>query len=104
MAVQTDPVTEFADLTRRGQDSVADALELWTSTIQVGSQQAKNMQRVTDDLFALADHSIVAGREFLDYLTTVLRISAANVENWRKLTSFGLDTAQSATQWAGRTR
>ena len=102
MTVQSDPVTDFADLTRRGQDSVSDAFELWTSTIHVGSQQAKNLQRVTDDLFSLADHSIVVGREFLDYLTTVLRISAASVDTWRKLTSFGLDATQSATHWAGR--
>jgi hypothetical protein len=102
MTTQPHP-TDFADLARRGQESVADAFELWNSSIRTGNEQAKNLRRVTDDLFSLADHSIVVGREFVGYLSTVLRISAAGVDTCRELTNNGFNALQSASQWAGNT-
>jgi hypothetical protein len=99
MTVQQNSLADFADLARRGQGTAADALELWTSTIQTGGQQAKNLHRVADDLFSLAEASIVVGREFVSYLSTVLRISATGVDTLRRLTTTSLNAAESATQW-----
>jgi len=101
MTTQPNSITDFADLARRGQESVADAFELWTSTVRTGNEQTKNLRRVTDDLFSLADHSIVVGREFVGYLSTFLRISAAGVDTCRELTNNGFDAIQSASQWTG---
>jgi hypothetical protein len=101
MTASQNPFADLAGLAQRGQETASDVYELWNSTLQTGSEQAKNMQRVADDLFSLADHSLIAGREYVNYLSAVLKVSAAGLDTFRELTNAGLNAVQASTQWAG---
>jgi hypothetical protein len=105
VTAQQNHFADFADLARRGQDTASDVLGLWNSTIQTGNEQTRNLQRVADDLFSLADHSLIAGREYVNYLSAVLKVSAAGLDTVRELTNTTLKAFQSSTEWladAGR--